>query len=66
MVHYLGWFIGSQKTNDGAVAVESQVAIVCDDVDGRSAPCGLVGGCLAGSNIIDSANVAAVETDAGP
>ena len=54
------------EADGGPVAVEAQVSIVGDDVDGRAAPCGLVCGRLASPHVIDSADVASVEADSGP
>lgn len=54
----------SQQAYGGAVAEEAQVAVVGDDVDGAASPGGLVGGRLAHADVVDGADVAAVEADA--
>lgn len=66
MGHYGCGLGGGEQADGGAVAEEAQVAVVGDDVDGGAAPGGLVGGCLARPDVVDGADVAAVEADAGP
>ncbi len=48
----------------GAVAEEAEVAVVCDDVDGR-VPGRLGGGIAARTYVVYGADVAAVEAEAG-
>ncbi|KAJ6442638.1 LOW QUALITY PROTEIN: hypothetical protein O9K51_03813 [Purpureocillium lavendulum] len=55
--------VRGEQADAGAVAEEAQVAVVGDDVDGRAAPGGLVGGHLALADVVDGADVAAVEAD---
>lgn len=57
-------FAGREQADAGAVAQEAEVAVVCHDVDGR-VPGDGGGRGLAGACVVDGANVAAVEADAG-
>lgn len=57
------WRCRGKETDDSAITEKSQVAVVCDDEDGRSAPGGLICGGLTAAHIVDRADVASVETD---
>lgn len=57
---------GSQQAYGTAVPEESKITVVCDDVNGAAPPRGLAGRCLTHANIVDGANVAAVEANARP
>lgn len=63
MMNNVYWRCRSKKTDDSAVAEKSQVAIVCDDEDGSSAPGGLICGGLTAAHVVDGADVASVEAD---
>lgn len=62
---YVCWFGGGEERGAAAVAEEAQVPVVGHDVDG-SVPGDLAGCAAAGADVVDGADVAAVEADAGP
>lgn len=64
MVHNLGGLLRGEEADDGAVSEESQVAVICDNMDWGTAPCSLVGRHLARPDVIDRADVASVEANA--
>lgn len=65
VVHYVRWLRSREEADAGTVAEEAKVAIVCYDVHWRGV-CGVAGcGGGAGAVIVDGADVAAVEADAG-
>lgn len=67
MADHGGGLRRGEEADGGAVAEEAQVAVVGDDVDGAAAPggLGLGGRGLAHADVVDGADVAAVEADAG-
>ena len=56
---------GSEERCAGAVTEEAEVAIVGDNVDWR-VPSDLAGGSASRTNVVDGADVAAVEPEAMP
>ena len=63
MVDYVCWLGGGEEGGAAAVAEETEVAVVGYDVDG-SVPGDLGGGAAAGADVVDGADVAAVEAEA--
>lgn len=64
MVDYVCRVGGGEEGGATAVAEEAEVAVVRYDVDG-GVPGDLAGGVAAGADVVDGADVATVETDAG-
>ena len=64
VVNNIARLVGRQKTDDGTIAEEAQISVVRDNVDGTTAPSGLVRGGLTAADVVDSADVDAVETNA--
>lgn len=65
VMYYVDGFGGCEKGGAGAVAEAAEVAVVGDDMDG-GVPGGLAGCIASGPDVVDGADVAAVETEAGP
>ena len=63
-MHYVCWFGGGEEGGAAAVAEEAEVAVVGYDVDG-GVPGDLAAGAAAGADVVDCADIAAVEAEAG-
>ncbi len=63
VVHDVDGLSGGEQRGAGAVAEEAQVAVVGHDVDG-GVPGDLGGGRGAGADVVDGADVAAIEAEA--
>lgn len=63
VVHDVDGLGGGEQRGAGAVAEEAQVAVVGHDVDG-GVPGDLGGGRRAGADVVDGADVAAIEAEA--
>lgn len=65
MMHHVRWLCGGEEADAGAVAEEAEVAVVGYDVDWGGVGGGAGRGGGAGPVVVDGADVAAVEADAG-
>ena len=64
IVDYVCWFGGGEEGGATTVAEEAEVAVVGYDVDG-GVPGDLAGGAGARADVVDGADVTAVEAEAG-